>query len=818
MQTIVGAGLNRIRYRWIVINLAIAISLPTLLFGETFAQDKQATKTNTAPEISLEFLQENCFDCHAGGGAEAGLDLEKLSDQLTDANTARWVQIFDRVDHGEMPPPNGDEVDPKSRGSFLKATSRWIETTQKEEHQTNGRVKARRLTNLQLERTLHDLLGIDIPLASQMPDEPRASGFYTVADRQAMSHFQLEQHLKVVDAALDEAFRRAGNIANGDKLKRNLKARDIVRKDPKRRTREPEMLNGHAVTWSAFLIFYGRTPATTASQDGWYRFKIRGKGLKVPEDKNIWCTVRSGECYSGSPLMAGITAFELDENYKEITFDAWLPKDHMLEIRPGDVTLKRAKFRGGQVGAGEGGPQDVPGIAIQSIVMERIHKGPNDDGIRTLLLGDLGYELDQKKNRRTVATKNPQPDLAKLIQRFAQKAFRRPTENSTVKPFVDLAIESYKKDKNFLAALRVGYRAVLCSPRFLYFREQPGELDDYSIASRLSYLIWNRMPDKQLMNLASKKKLSNEQTLLRQVDRMLDHPQGKNFVADLADQWLDLNLIDFTEPDKRLYGGFDLIVQDSMLDETHSFLQSMLDEDLSVGNLIDADFTFLNSRLAKYYGINGVSGDKVQKVLLNKKGDNPTNYGGLLTQGAIMKVTANGTTTSPVIRGVWVSERLLGQEIPPPPENIPAIEPDIRGAKSIREMLSKHTENGDCASCHRKIDPPGFALEHFDPSGRWRDSYASQNKKNKLKIDSSFQMPDGKAFSNLEEFKALVLADKEQLARNVCEKLVVYGTGQTVQFADRKVIQASVKQTAKTDYGFRAILKSFVTSDIFLSK
>ncbi|MFK7766144.1 MAG: DUF1592 domain-containing protein [Mariniblastus sp.] len=762
-------------------------------------------------------MKENCYDCHSGEDSEAGFDLEKISDDLTDANTDRWVRVFDRVTSGEMPPP--DYSVPEDRQSFLRETGNWIKSVQELEFKTSGRVKARRLTNLQLERTLHDLLGIDIPLASLMPEEPRTSGFNTVADGQPMSHFQLQQHLDVVDAALEEAFRRALNKFNGDEFERILPARKIARKNPKRRNREPEMIEGHAVVWSGKLVFYGRTPATTAPTDGWYRFTIHAKGIKVPKDKNVWCTVRSGECFSGAPLMAWVTAFELDENHKQVTFDAWLPKNHRLEIRPGDLTLKRARFRGGQVGTGEGGPQNVAGIAIKSIEMRRIHKGPGDVELRRMLLGDLKIENDKTTDRRAVTSSAPRKDIGALMHRFAQRAFRRPGNAGSIDGYVDLAMDAFGKNEDIVAALRTGYRAILCSPRFLYLQEQAGELDDFAIASRLSYLIWSRMPDKQLLRLASQKKLSNKQVLLRQVDRMLNDPKGKNFVIDLADQWLDLNLIDFTEPDFRLYPGFDVIVQDSMLQETHTFLQTMLDEDLSVSNLIDSDFTFLNSRLARYYGINDVKGDQLQKVSLGKS----NRYGGLLTQGAIMKVTANGTATSPVIRGVWVSERLLGQEIPPPPENIPAIEPDIRGAKTIREMLTKHKENGDCAACHRKIDPPGFALEHFDPSGRWRDSYVTRkdkkkSKRPKLPIDSSFVMPDGKPFSGIDEFKKLVLENKNRLAKNVCEKLIVYGTGETVQFADRKTIERCVEQTAKSDFGFRSILKSVITSQIFLTK
>ncbi len=774
----------------------------------------------TAPVKTTQFIKQNCLDCHAGAGSEAGLDLEKLSNELTDANSDRWVRIFDRVHEGEMPPLEHGELDPEKRDSFLKTTSSWIAAVQKSEYQKVGRVKARRLTNLQLERTLHDLLGIDIPLASRMPEEPRTAGFNTVADGQAMSHFQLEQHLDVVDAALGEAFGRGLNHFEGDKLKRILPAEKIVRRDPERRVREPEMLDGHAVVWSGALVFYGRTPATTAPESGWYKFKIQAKGLKVPENKNIWCTVRSGECVSGSPLMSWVHGFEVDENYKEVTFEAWLPRRHLLEIRPGDLTLKRARFEGGQVGAGEGGPQNVPGLAIKSIEMERIYKGPDNLALRQMLFGNL--KLETSKTNRKLISNAPQADLAKLIHGFARRAFRRPTTEVSINPYVELAVESFKKDKDFAGALQTGYRAILCSPRFLYLQESVGPLDDYSIASRLSYLIWNRMPDEPLLRLAAEKKLTNKQAILRQVDRMLADPKGENFVVDLADQWLDLNLIDFTEPDQRLYPGFDVIVQDSMLQETHLFLQKMLDDDLSVGHLIDSDFTFLNSRLADYYGVEGVQGDSMQQVALKRspKTKKATRPGGLLTHGSIMKVTANGTTTSPVIRGVWVSERLLGQEIPPPPENIPAIEPDIRGAKTIREMLAKHKENGDCAACHRKIDPPGFALEHFDPSGRWRENYVTRKDKKLTKkpIDSSFVMPDGKPFKNIDEFKKLVLSNKKQLAKNVCEKLLVYGTGETVQFADRVEIEKAIGQTAASDFGFRSLLKSVVTSKTFLTK
>jgi hypothetical protein len=794
-------------YRWDMrIRLAIAI-----LF--TLAQTGLA---DDAPPTVDQFLKKNCYDCHEGASAEAGFDLTKLSAQYEGTDVQKWVRMFDRVESGEMPPSDYGQLEKNHREDFLNGTSAWLITNQRREHQTLGRVRGKRLTNLQLERTLHDLLGIDIPLATRMPEESRVGGFTTVADGQPMSHFQLEQHLDVVDAALDEAFRRALST-RPDEWSRTFNARQIARRNSRRRCREPEMLDGLAVTWSARLVFYGRLPVTTARESGWYRMTVRAKALKPPESGSVWCTIRTGQCFSGAPLMSWAGAFEATEEFKEVTVVTWLPKNHMFEIRPGDINLKRANFRGGQVGAGEGGPQNVPGVAIESIQLSRIHPGPGDDGIRKMVLGDLPLVKDNELKRMVPKSKQPKKDASVLIEQFAEQAFRRPVDPRTIAPYVSLVNQAIDRGDEFAEALQNGYRAVLCSPRFLYFQERPGKLDDFAVASRLSYFLWNRMPDQRLWQLAEAGKLQDRKVISQQVERMLDDPRSQSFVRDLANEWLDLSLIDFTEPDPRLYRGFDPIVQNSMLQETQTYLQTMLDEDLSVGCLIDSDFTFLNSRLARYYGIGGVNGDDLRRVSLK-----PTDHrGGLLTQGAILKVTANGTTTSPVIRGVWISERLLGQEIPPPPANVPAIEPDIRGAKTIREQLSKHKNDSSCAACHVKIDPPGFALENYDPSGRWRDRYQKFQGRKRIPgivVDASAELPNGKSFENIDDFQRLILEDRKSVAANVVEKLLTYGTGAPISFKDRQTVEHCVQQAKDSDYGFRSLVHSVIKSDVFLSK
>lgn len=760
------------------------------------------------------FLESNCLECHTGSSANAQLDLSLLSTQISDpANFDTWVKVFDRVDAGEMPPQDSVAPSEADRRQFLSTTRAWLTEYQRDRQAATGRVQGRRLTNLQLERSLHDLLAIDIPLASEMPAEPKTGSFNTLASRQSISHFQLEQHLRVIDLALDEAFRRA--LTEPDEYHQHLSAKELSR--TRTRTREPEYIDDHAVVWSSGLSFYGRVPATTARQSGWYRFKFRVASLNDPQDHGVWCTVRSGACVSSAPLMSWVAAFEANIEPKEVTVTAWLPQGHMLEIRPGDSTLKQAKFQGGQSANGEGGAQHVPGIKIQWLELERFHSQPNSS-VRRRLLRNLPVVVERAPQDAAIEVADAQRAASQLVADFAARAFRRPlkAESAELAPFQQIFDNSLASDGDFLAALRASYRAILCSARFLYIHEQPGTLDDFAIASRLSYLLWNSVPDAPLRKLASAGKLREKSHLIAQVDRMLAAPSGKNFIKDFSAQWLDLSEIDFTEPDRKLYPDFDMTVQYAMLAETQTYLQNMLDENASVIQLVNSDHCYLNSRLARFYGIPGVQGDSLQRVQLSPL----SHRGGLLSQGAILKVTANGTNTSPVLRGVWVSDRILGEPIPPPPQSVPAIEPDIRGAKTIREQLEKHKNNDECAACHRKIDPPGYALESFDPTGKWREYYPSSGKGNKqtLRIDPSYVTAEGEAFDNFDEFCSLKAKDPLPLARNLAEKLLEYGTGAKISFADRDELKNIVEAAAEENYGVRSLLYGVVTSPIFLSK
>jgi len=793
--------------------LRAAAVMAVVLVSALSAAEPAATSP-TGPDKA--FLKTHCYDCHQGVEAEGGLDLSSLSENLADAKvTQRWVRIHDRVKSGEMPPKDAAKIEQREAGKFLSRTSDWIRAFQRSQDVELGRVRGRRLTRRELERTLQDLLGIDIPLADQLPEEASSAEFSTIATGQSMSHFQLERHLAVVDVALDEAFRRA--LAPADQYDRDFDVQQVARRPDRARTREPEILDGQAVVWSSGLIFYGRIPATTAPASGWYRFQVRASGLKPPASGGVWATVRSGLCVSSAPLLAWIGAFEATEQPRDFAFEAWLPKGHMIEIRPGDTTLKKARFAGGQVGNGEGGPQDVPGIAIERITMQRFHRGTDDDGVRRLLLADLKLEPDSRGDSLRPVSDSPREGAVRLLETFARRAFRRPIAKEQLAGYVAMVQGALDAGEDFSAALRIGYRAILCSPRFLYLTETPGQLDDHAVASRLSYFLTGSTPDEQLRQLADSGRLREPGVIREQVERLLAGSGGRRFVEDFAAEWLDLDQIDFTEPDGKLYPGFDAIVQQTMLNETHTYLDTMLQGNLSITQLINSNFTFLNSRLARFYDIEGVTGDELRRVALRPE----HRRGGVLTQGAILKVTANGSNTSPVVRGVWVAERLLGEHIPPPPDNVPAIEPDIRGAKTIREMLAKHREQDSCASCHVKIDPAGFALENYDPAGRWRDRYVQLidgRRESGPKIDASYALPDGQKFNDVNEFRTLVAAQPKKLAQCVAEKLVVFGTGAPISFADRQAIESIVDHSADANYGFRSIIQAVATSPVFLSK
>jgi hypothetical protein len=373
------------------------------------------------------------------------------------------------------------------------------------------------------------------------------------------------------------------------------------------------------------------------------------------------------------------------------------------------------------------------------------------------------------------------------------------------------------------------YTAVLASPAFVFLDEKPGPLDDHALATRLALFLWNSLPDDRLRERAARGELRQPDVLRTETERLLAAPQSRRFVEAFLDYWIDLRKIEDSTPSTTLYNDYylDDALTEAAVAEAQLFFEEMLRKNLPARNVVDSAFTFLNERLAQHYGIDGVKGIAMRRVELPPDGVR----GGFMTQASVLKVTANGTTTSPVLRGKWILERILGIDIPPPPP-VAAVEPDIRGAVTIRQQLEKHREDPSCASCHRKMDPPGFALESFDVMGGWRDRYraVAEDKpavkrlgKNgqpfafhyALPVDSAGVLPDGRPFADIREFKRLMRGSDVVLARNLAKQLVIYSTGAPVRFSDRQAIEQIVAQTKERDHGLRSLVHAVVQSELF---
>ena len=480
-----------------------------------------------------------------------------------------------------------------------------------------------------------------------------------------------------------------------------------------------------------------------------------------------------------------------------------------------------------------------PGIAFQWLEVEgpiapqswppTSHRVLFDDGG----MGFQPFDTPKKKPDRQDAYPR---EAKRLLRRFAKIAAREPVPDDALLRFEQLVLQRLEQGSPFPAAMLAGYKAFLCSSHFLYLREPSdpatSDLDQYAIASRLSHFLTNTRPDQALMGLAAAEKLRDANTLRHETDRLIHSPGFDRFVQNFTDYWLSLRHIRRDEPDIRLHPEyrFDDYLIESMERETRAFFTAMIRDNLPSSVLIDADFVYANHRLTRHYGLEPMTGSKMQKVRLPD--DSP--YGGLLTQAAILKVTANGTSTSPVIRGAWIMERLIGQPPPPPPASVPAVEPDTRGATTVRELLSLHTKSESCAGCHARFDPVGLALENFDILGGWRTRYRGLEMGERItgidraghdfaytlaaSVDASGRLLDGRSFRDIHELKAILVSDPRQLARNLLHQFTLYATGTPVRFADRGEIESILDACAADGYRVGDLLHSLVQSSIFLGK
>ena len=780
----------------------------------TLRADENSPAPGSKPErisqSTSQFFKEHCLHCHGPDQSKGGLRLDQLDDDLASSTKfERWREILIRMREGEMPPADEPRPPAGKLAEVVAKLSAQLDAASARQR-SEGRVILRRLNRTEYQNTVCDLFNVNVSIKEMLPEDTISHGFDNVGMALNISPVLMERYLDAADAVLNAA------LAPVHSLEKKTERFDLYDSLPK------WFLAGVWKQEDGVILF--RSSGDSASDlrqfkapaPGRYRFRISASAhnsdTPLPMAVVLGNFVVSGNptrhlgYFDAPPRQPGVIEFE----------ERLLAKNDTIKVTPVALPFVYLKH--------ETMPEyPGPGLKIHWMEVE----GPFPEAWPTESYRRVYGDVDPKTG--TLA------DAEKLLKELLPKAFRRPIQSGEEKPFVALVAASMESGQPFPAALRIGIKAVLASPKFLYFRETAGQLDDFALASRLSYFLWSTMPDETLLALAQSGELHRPEVLRMQVERMLEHPKAKSFTENFTGQWLSVREISATTPDKALYPEFEELLQWSSVRETHLFFDEILKQNLSVENFVDSDFAMLNGRLATHYGIPDVHGVSFRKVPLKPE----FHRGGVLTQASILKVTANGSTTSPVLRGVWVLDRILGRPVPPPPPNVPAVEPDIRGATTIREQLVKHRATENCAGCHSRIDPPGFALESYDVIGGWRDRYRVvadrkdwvNNRVGPLAkylaayqyglgrpVEAGDRLADGRKFDDITEFKKLLLTNPDQIARCLTEKLVTYATGHPVGFSDHHSINRIVEDARKSDYGLRTLIHAVVVSDLFLKK
>lgn len=855
------------------------------------------TNVVAAEDNPRSYFESHCVTCHDSELKKGGLDLTVLKFDLSkSANFTQWVKIYDRIDTGEMPPKKKARPPAAETKSVKAWLHDALIDAEKVVLKKRGQTGLRRLTRAEYENTVRDLFDMPgIALKGELPADGSAHGFDKNSDALDISHVNIAKYMEAANRILDLAIATRPNPPTVQKRRISLANRGgfvahvimngdgVLLRDKKPDPDFPPAGEHRHIDQGAHeQIGSFRTGSTVGlfrHEDESFspyfiehvtiypgRYRVRtslwsfhwDKGRVLPargtEAARLSVVQLTGDGRGGqhpSYVLGYYDAPSIESKEHELI--TWLNHNEIIGFNTASLAPTANYSRKGRAmaftGPGiacdwldiEGPLHEVwPPIAHQRLfgklplVEFRNDQTPKVSAPQRQRIRQLGAgrnRPDPESGIWTVQSKSPTNDADRLLASFLPKAFRRPVDQEVRQRYVAKFQERFKAGDCFETAMRWVYRAALCSPDFLYHVEPAGTLDQHAIANRLSYFLWNSMPDERLRQLANAGELKSKEVLRSEVERLLKDERSQRFVEDFLGQWLKLKQIAATDPDRKLYPEFSAYLQDSMVAESRAYFCELIDKDLDASYLVKSDFAMLNEKLAVHYGIPGVHGSQIRRVQLPAD----SQRGGFLTQAAVLKITANGTTTSPVPRGAFVMERLLGQMPEPPPPNIPAVEPDVRGASTIREQLEKHKANASCATCHLKIDPPGFALESFDVIGGFRTRYRSIGEgdpaprgsidpfigisfKLGQPVDASGVIPDGRTFNGINDWKSLIAADRESLLRNLAKQLVIYSTGSDISFSERDEIAAIVKSVSKKKGGIRTLIHEIIQNELFRAK
>ncbi len=848
---------------------------------------------NNWPE---EFLENHCYDCHDNEVKKGGLDLTSISRDLSLVDSfEKWLYAYERIRLGEMPPKERDEPLDHEKNNGLSSLKNLLLNAEKARYSGKPKTQTRRLTRLEYENTIRDLFEMPgISLKEILPEDGSIHGFDKHSMALDLSHVNISKYMEAAEHVLDLAIatrpvaptrqkrkislaNRGGFVAhiimNGD----GVLLRDML-PDPafppaghfNHINQGAHEKYGSFRTGSSVGLFRHEDESVSpyfmehvTVYPGMYKVRVSlwsfhwEKGKVLPargtEAARLSVVRLTGDGRGGghpSYVLGYFDAPSLQPQLHEL--DIWLNHNELIGFNAASLAPTANYNRKGRAMAFTG-----PGIAVDWLEVDGpVHQdwpppshkllfgelpilefvkdnNPKTQIPRRIKIRQLGAGMNRRDAEHgiwSVHSENPILDAKSLLNHFLPKAFRRKVTDQEVITYLTQFEKRIDAGDSFESAMRWVYRAALCSPDFLFHFENYKQLSSRQLANRMAFFLWNSLPDNSLVKFSETAKFNDPNTLATEVDRMLEDPKSQRFINDFLDQWLNLKQISQNDPDRKLYPEFSPYLQDSMVLETRTFFRQMLEDDLNASHLIRSPFAMLNEKLAIHYGIDGVEGSEFRRVSLSP--NHPR--GPFLTHASVLKITANGTTTSPVPRGAFVMEKLIGNPIPPPPSSVPAIEPDISGAKTIREQLDLHRNQDACRGCHSKMDPPGFALESFDVIGGQRNRYRTigtgdRPERGKIdpfiglsfllgqKVDSSGELLDGRKFSSIGEFQNLIAGD-DCLSRNLLNQLQTYSIGRGVFFSDRdEQIEILLRVKAKNG-GLRSLIKELICSNIFGNK
>lgn len=813
--------------------------------------------TRGAPKVGgySALLEAHCADCHDASTHKAGLDFSKLAAPgANSSEDAVWERVFDRVQAGEMPPKKSEQPSAEERSAFLASLSKELTTTLQKRHATFGRAPVRRMNRTEYERTIQDLLGITVPLKEFLPEDNFVSGFDRVASGLETSPLHLVSFQRAADRALEAAV----PPYPVEKTTRRWTGLQFFESRPKGNQdglRPYVWFEKDTILFAARVYKHASITTPVATTAGRYRIRASvgavntgGRALPVLVGKI------SSDRFQHEKLEHVLDYRDAPPNGRAlIELEADLPQGEQVYLEPTSFTLF-GNFSKERNGAPVEADYQGPSLAVDWIELE----GPltPDTGYRRLFL-DLpwvparhlpdalagkplskdwlkwpinGVNSEFLNHPVTPYSQNPEADAARILKDFLPRTFRRPPSPELEEEFLTRFKHSLETGATFDAAMRETIKGVLCSPHFFLYLEQPGRLDGYALATRLARLLWNSLPDEELLRAAASGELLQPAGLKAHTERLLKDAKVMRFLNDFTGQWLEIRRFLDMKPDN-LYAEYDDMLAWSLPLETYRFIEEMLSKNLPVTDLVKSNWTFLNGRLATHYGLPDSGGVEFVRTALPPE----AHRGGVLTHGAVLKVTTNASYTSPVKRGTWVLDRIVGKTPPAPPADVAAVDPDIRGAVTIREQLALHKSGEVCASCHQFIDPPGFALENFDVLGGWRDFYRVRQPPREgwqadlpnypgkkvwfaKPVEAWGQTAEGASFGNIDDYRNILAADPAQLLRNMVRQLLLYATGERISFADRAEVERIVSAAATQGGGLRTVLLEVVQSPLFCQK